>query len=42
MPQLVPSQNAWKIEELGKNRFKTIFPSNGEMNRMIEWGHCAD
>jgi hypothetical protein len=38
MQRLVPSQIAWKIEELGKNRFKTIFPSKGEMNRMIEWG----
>jgi hypothetical protein len=38
MQRLVPSQYAWKIDELGKNRFKTIFPSKGEMNRMIEWG----
>jgi hypothetical protein len=38
MQCLVPTQHVWKIEELGKNRFKTIFPSNGEMNRMIEWG----
>jgi hypothetical protein len=38
MQWLVPSQNVWKIEELGKNKFKTIFPSKGEMNRMTEWG----
>jgi hypothetical protein len=38
MQRLVPAQTAWRVEELGKNRFNTIFPSKGEMNRMREWG----
>jgi hypothetical protein len=38
MQRLVPAQSAWVIEELGKNRFKTIFLMKSEKNRMIEWG----
>jgi hypothetical protein len=26
------------VEEIEKNLFKTVFPTKGEMNRMIEWG----
>jgi hypothetical protein len=38
MQRLVLAQTAWMVEELGKNRFKMIFPMKGEMNRMMEWG----
>jgi hypothetical protein len=38
MERLVTSKFSWVVEELEPNRFKTVFPSNGEMHQMIEWG----
>jgi hypothetical protein len=38
MERLVPAKVSWEVEEIEKNTFKTIFPSKGEMLRMIEWG----
>jgi citrate lyase beta subunit len=26
----------WVAEEIDKNRYKTVFPTKGEMHRMIE------
>jgi hypothetical protein len=36
MERLVPSKMPWVVEEIEKNQFKTIFPTKGEMKRMIE------
>jgi hypothetical protein len=38
MERLVTSKLSWVVEELEPNRFKTVFPSKGEMQWMIEWG----
>jgi hypothetical protein len=38
LERLVPAKVSWVVEEIEKNMFKTIFPSKGEMLRMIEWG----
>jgi hypothetical protein len=42
--RFVPAKMAWVVEEIEQNKFKTIFPSKGEMPRMIEWGmvHTKD
>jgi hypothetical protein len=44
MERLVPAKMAWAVEEIDQNKFKTIFPSKGEMKQMIEWGmvHTKD
>jgi hypothetical protein len=38
MERLVPAKMTWVVEEIDKNRYKTVFPTKGEMHRMIEWG----
>jgi hypothetical protein len=38
MERLVPAKMSWAVEEIVHNKFKTVFPSRGEMQRMIEWG----
>jgi hypothetical protein len=38
MERLVPAKMSWVVEEIEHNQFKTVFPSQGEMKRMIEWG----
>jgi hypothetical protein len=38
LERLVPAKVTWDVEEVEKNIFKTVFPSKGEMVRMIEWG----
>jgi hypothetical protein len=42
--RLVPAKMSWAVEEIEHNRFKTIFPSKGEIQCMIEWGliHTKD
>jgi hypothetical protein len=44
LERLVPAKMSWVVEELEHNQFKTIFPSRGELKRMIEWGlvHTKD
>jgi hypothetical protein len=36
LERLVPAKVAWEVEEIERNIFKTVFPSKGEMLRMIE------
>jgi hypothetical protein len=38
MERLVPAKMTWVVEEIDKNRYKTVFLTKGEMHRMIEWG----
>jgi hypothetical protein len=38
LERLVPAKVTWDVEEVERNIFKTVFPSKGEMVRMIEWG----
>jgi hypothetical protein len=38
MERLVPAKMTWVVEEIDKNRYKTIFPTKGEMHHMIESG----
>jgi hypothetical protein len=38
MERLVPTKMSWMVEQIEHNKFKTIFPSQGEMQQMIEWG----
>jgi hypothetical protein len=42
--RLVPAKMSWAVEEIEHNRFKTIFPSKGEMQCIIKWGlvHTKD
>jgi hypothetical protein len=44
MERLVSTKMTWAVEEIEQNKFKTVFPSKGEMKRMIEWGmvHTKD
>jgi hypothetical protein len=44
MERLVPTKMAWAVEEIDQNKFKTVFPSKGEMKHIIEWGmvHTKD
>jgi hypothetical protein len=44
MERLVPAKMTWVVEEIEQNKFKTIFPSKGEMQQMMEWGmvHTKD
>jgi hypothetical protein len=44
MERLVPAKMVWAVEEIDQNRFKTVFPSKGEMKRIVEWGvvHTKD
>jgi hypothetical protein len=44
LERLVPAKMFWAVEEIEHNKFKTVFPSKGEMQRMIEWGlvHTKD
>jgi hypothetical protein len=37
MEILVPTKMTWVVEEIEQNKFKTVFPSKGEMQRMIKW-----
>jgi hypothetical protein len=37
MERLVLAKVSWDVE-IEKNMFKIVFPSKGEMLRMIEWG----
>jgi hypothetical protein len=36
MERLVPAKMSWVVEEIEHNKFKIVFPSRGEMQRMIE------
>jgi hypothetical protein len=36
LKRLIPGQ--WNVEENGNNTFKTMFPSQSELQRMVEWG----
>jgi hypothetical protein len=38
MERLVPTKMTRVVEEIEDNKFKTVFPSKGEMQQMIEWG----
>jgi hypothetical protein len=38
MERLVPAKMTWAVEEIEQNKFKIVFPSKGEMKRMIECG----
>jgi hypothetical protein len=38
MERLVPTKMTWDVEEIEDNMFKTVFPSKGDMQQMIEWG----
>jgi hypothetical protein len=44
MERFVPAKMTWVVEEIEQNKFRTIFPSKGEMLCMIEWGmvHTKD
>jgi hypothetical protein len=44
MEWLVLAKMAWAVEEIDQNKFKIVFPSKGEVKRMIEWGmvHTKD
>jgi hypothetical protein len=44
MERLVPAKMTWVVEEIEQNKFKTVFPSKGEMQQMMEWGmvHIKD
>jgi hypothetical protein len=44
LERLVPSKMSWAVEEIEHNKFKMVFPSKGEMKRMIELGlvHTKD
>jgi hypothetical protein len=44
MERFVPAKMTWVVEEIEQNKFRTIFPSKGEMLWMIEWGmvHTKD
>jgi hypothetical protein len=35
---LIPGDWSWKVEEVGHNLFRTIFPSKNELLHMVEWG----
>jgi hypothetical protein len=34
----VSSKHVWEVQEVAKDKFKTVFPTLGELRRMIEWG----
>jgi hypothetical protein len=36
LERLVPAKVAWEVEEIERNIFKIVFPSKGEMLRMID------
>jgi hypothetical protein len=38
MERLVPTKMTRVVEEIEDNKFKTVYPSKGEMQQMIEWG----
>jgi hypothetical protein len=38
MERLVPRKTNWVIQEMATNKFKTAFPTKGELHQMIEWG----
>jgi hypothetical protein len=38
LERLVPAKVNCDVAEIVKNIFKSVFPSKGEMLRMIEWG----
>jgi hypothetical protein len=38
MERLVPRKTNWVIQEMATNKFKTVFPTKGELHQMIEWG----
>jgi hypothetical protein len=44
LERLIPAKMSWAVEEIEHNKFRTVFPSKGEMQRMIEWGlvHTKD
>jgi hypothetical protein len=44
MERLASAKMTWPVEAIGKNKFKIVFPSKGEMQWMIEWGlvHTKD
>jgi hypothetical protein len=35
---LIPTKWTWKVEAIGNNMFKTLFPNKAELQRMVEWG----
>jgi hypothetical protein len=38
LERLIPGGWMWKVEEIGKDNFKIVFPSKAELLRMVEWG----
>jgi hypothetical protein len=38
MERLVPVKKPWVVQEISKDKFKTLFPMKGELHRIIEWG----
>jgi hypothetical protein len=38
MERLVPGKTNWVIQVIATNKFKTTFPTKGEVHRMIECG----
>jgi hypothetical protein len=37
LERLIPRPWKWIVEENGNNLFKTVFPSQSELQRMVEW-----
>jgi hypothetical protein len=38
LERLIPGDWSWKVEDVGHNLFRTIFPLKNELLRMVEWG----
>jgi hypothetical protein len=38
LERLIPTKWSWKVEEVGNNIFRTVFPNKTELQRMVEWG----
>jgi hypothetical protein len=38
LEHLMPTMWTWKVEAIGNNMFKTLFPNKAELQRMVEWG----
>jgi hypothetical protein len=38
LERLIPTKWSWKVEEIGNNIFRTVFPNKTELQRMVEWG----
>jgi hypothetical protein len=38
LARLIPTNWSWKVEDIGNNTFRTVFPNKTELQRMVEWG----